>query len=262
MTPSTFRIYLLVLLAFIGAALRAQDPVVPPKPAPVFTALAWDVFDPSGELVLNYTHKKTPRTVQILWRDRSQPMPFDGAGELVFTRTVQREGKPVEEPVATAVIPEGVTRALLIFGKNIRPAAGEPAVRIMVIDDSYSVFPGQSVRLINYSRMSLGGSVGAQAFEVGPGRDQVVQAGLPEMNRLLPFKLARRDETGAWKKLRSTGLPMTAGLRVLVFLIDDPSRPQRAEMVMLRDREEPPAPPVPGVSMAGASGLRVNPRAN
>ncbi|TSJ79278.1 hypothetical protein FPL22_08295 [Rariglobus hedericola] len=240
---------------------KAQEPVpVAPKPEIRFTALAWDVFDPDEELVLNYTHKKKLKPVQIPWRDRSQALPLEGAGELVFTRTVQREGKPVEVPVATAIIPEGMTRALLVFGKNARPAAGESAIRVMVIDDSYPVFPGQSVRLLNYSRMSLGGSVGVQAFEVAPGRDQVVPASLPEENRLLPFKLARRDEAGAWKKLRSTGLPMTAGLRVLVFLIDDPMRPGRAEMVLLRDRVEiePQAPAQDLV--AGVSGLRVNPR--
>lgn len=237
MNPSTFRIYLLVLLAFIGAALRAQDPVAPPKPAPVFTALAWDVFDPSGELVLNYTHKKKLRTVQILWRDRSQPMPIDGAGELVFTRTVERDGKKVEMPVATAEIPEGMTRALLVFGPNPNPGPGESRIRVMVIDDSYPVFPGQSVRFVNYSRLSLGGSLGATAFEVAPGRDQVVPAALPEANRLLPFKLARREAAG-WRKLRSTGLPMTEGLRVLVFLLDDAAHPGRAEMVLLRDKVE------------------------
>lgn len=249
MIPSTLRIFIVILLVCTGVTLRAQEPAVAPKPAPVFTALAWDVFDPSEELVLNYTHKKKLNTVRILWRDRSQPMPIDGPGALVFSRTVERDGKKVEVPVATADIPEGVTRALLVFGPNPNPAPGESRIRIMVIDDSYSVFPGQSVRFINYSRLSLGGSVGATAFEVAPGRDQVVPATLPEANRLLPFKLARR-EAGGWKKLRSTGLPMTEGLRVLVFLLDDPVQAGRAEMVMLRDRVEPVTPLAAGTVIA------------
>jgi len=258
------RFYLLVYALFMAVAvpaLKAQEPVPSvPKPAVTFTALAWDVFDPDDELTLNYTHKKKLKAVQIPWRDRSQALPVDGPGELVFTRTVQREGKSVEVPVATATIPEGMTRALLVFGKNTQTAPGGASIRIMVIDDGYTVFPGQSVRLLNYSRMSLGGSVGTQAFEVAPGRDQVVPASLPEENRLLPFKLARRDEAGAWKKLRSTGLPMTAGLRVLVFLIDDPVRPGRPEMVLLRDRVEiEPEPPAQGGTLARVSGLRVNP---
>jgi hypothetical protein len=243
MIPSTLRILILVLLVCTGTALRAQNSAAAPKSAPVFTALAWDVFDSSEELVLNYTHKKKLRTVQILWRDRSQPMPFDGPGTLVFSRTVEKDGKKIEEPVATAEIPEGMTRALLVFGPNPRPAPGESAIRVMVIDDSYPVFPGQSVRFVNYSRLSLGGSLGATAFEVLPGRDQVVPATLPEPNRLLPFRLARR-EAGGWRKLRSTGLPMTEGLRVMVFLIDDAVHPGRAEMVLLRDTvaAEPKAP--------------------
>ena len=238
---------LLLIMCFFAVVLRADDPA--PGPPVVFTALAWDVFDPDEDLVLNYTHKGKPRAVQIPWRDRSQPLPIDGVGELVFTRTVRREGKPVEVPVATAIIPAGMTRALLVFGKITGAAPGTPSIRIVVIDDSYSVFPGQSVRLLNYSRMSLGGSVGGARFEVSPGGDQVVPAGLPEANRLLPFKLARKDADG-WKKLRSSGLAMTEGLRVLVFMIDDSARPGRPDMVILRDRVEPAAPPPAGPVIA------------
>lgn len=256
--PLILRCFFTFLLAAILWPARAQEPApAAPGPPVVFTALAWDVFDPDEELTLNYTHKGKPRAVLIPWRDRSQPLPADGSGELVFTRTVQREGRSVEMPVATALIPEGVTRALLVFGKN--PFPGQSPVRIMAIDDSYPVFPGQSVRLLNYSKMVLGGSVGGEAFEVGSGRDQVVPAALPEANRLLPFRLARRDETGAWKRLRSTGLPMAEGLRVLVFLLDDPARPGRADMVLLRDRVEPPPATTAGPPLAASSGLRVNP---
>lgn len=241
MTPSIINMVGLVLLLCVGTTVRAEEAVAAPKPAPVFTALAWDVFDSSEELILNYTHKKKLRSVQILWRDRSLPMPVDGPGALVFSRTVERDGKKIEVPVATAEIPEGMTRALLVFGSNPSPTGGEPAIRIMVINDSYPVFPGQSVRFLNYSRRELGGSVGEQSFAVAPGGDVVVPAVLPEANRLLPFRLARRDAAGGWKKLRSGGLPMSSGLRVLVFLIDDPRKPDRPEMVLIRDRVEPPA---------------------
>lgn len=245
-----------LLLAAASAPSFAQGSAAAPAPLVKFTTMAWDVLDPDRDLVLNYRAKGEQRIAEILWRERSLPMVCDGAGPLVFTRTVERDGKRTEVPVATATIPAGMTRALLVFGRNPSPAPGESLIKVLVIDDSYSVFPGQSVRFLNYSRMSLGGSLGGRSFEVSPGGDQVVAASLPEANRLLPFRLARRDATGAWKKLRSTGLPMSEGLRVLVFLIDDPMRPERAEMVILRDQMEPPAP---AGTLAKVAGLRVNP---
>jgi hypothetical protein len=232
-----------VILATAAMSLGAKGAAVPP-PAPVtFTVMAWDVFDPDQDLELNYTRQGKPSTLRAVWRDRSPALECDGPGPLVFSRTVVRDGQKTEEPVATAIIPEGVTRALLIFGRAPSPSAGETAIRIMVIDDGYTVFPGQSARFLNYSRMELGGSLGDKDFIVPPGRDVVVRAALPETNRLLPFRLARRDGTGAWKKLRSTGLPMTSGLRALVFLIDDPARPDRPDMVVIRDTVSPPATP-------------------
>jgi hypothetical protein len=223
-----------------------------------FTVMAWDVFDPDHDLELNYFSQGKSRTLQAVWRDRSQPLECDGAGPLVFSRTVERDGEKIEVPVTTAIIPAGATRVLLVFGRNANPTTGESPVRVMVIDDSHALFPGQSVRFLNYSRMTLGGSVGEQRFEILPGGDRVVPAALPEPNRLLPFRLARRDDQGSWQKLRSTGLPMSDRLRVLVFLIDDPARPGRAEMVMLRDRVPPPVIPAPGTTDGPALGLRVN----
>jgi hypothetical protein len=237
---------------------RAAEPApAPPKPPVVFTVMAWDTLTAEDtDLVLNYTLKGKSQPVAISWRSQSQPFPCDGAGTLVFTRTVERNGKKTEVPVVTADIPEGVTRAFLIFGRNPSPAPGAPAFLVRVLNVGYEVFPGQSVRFLNYSSVELGGSLGEASFSVVPGGDRVVPAALPETNRLLPFKLARRDGAG-WKKLRSTGLPMTAGLRVLIFLIDDPQRPGRLEMVLLRDQVEP-EPVVPAASLARNSGLRVN----
>lgn len=256
MTPSPYRLLFLALFVCAAAALRAADPTTE-RPV-LFTTLAWEILDPSEELTLNYTHKDRPQSVSILWRERSRPMPIDGPGELTFTRTVTRDGQAVEVPVATARIPEGVSRALLVFGPNPRHGPGESSIRVLVIDDSLPVFPGQSVRLVNYSTMELGGEVGTRAFSVAPGRDQVVPADLPETNRLLPLRLARRDAQGGWKKLRSTGLPMTPDLRVLVFLVDDPARPGSPRLTLIRDTVAPEAPEVNherGLTL----GLRVKP---
>lgn len=233
---------LLVTAAVLANAQNAS-PATPSAPAPVtFTVMAWDVFHPDHDLELNYTSRGKLRPMRVTWRDRSPAMECDGPGPLVFSRTVERDGQKTETPVATAIIPEGITRALLVFGRDPAPAPGQPGIRILVIDDSYAIFPGQSARFLNYSRMTLGGSLGEQPFEVAPGGDRVVPAALPETNRLLPFRLARRDASGAWKKLRSTGLPMSPNLRTLVFLIEDPARPERPQMVLIRDTVAPPPP--------------------
>lgn len=251
---------LLVLLVGVASLMRAAEPPVPPKPPVVFTVMAWDTLTTAdADLVLNYTLQGKRQPVAISWRSQSQPFPCDGAGPLVFTRTVERDGKKTEVPVVTAEIPEGVSRAFLIFGRNPSAAPGASSFLVRVLNVGYEVFPGQSVRFLNYSSVELGGSLGVESFAVAPGGDRVVPATLPEANRLLPFRLARRDGAG-WKKLRSTGLPMAAGLRVLIFLIDDPQHPGRLEMVLLRDQVEPPPLTPPPEVVVGTSGLRVNPR--
>ncbi|MFA6960886.1 MAG: hypothetical protein WC205_09065 [Opitutaceae bacterium] len=227
-------LFFIILLSFCTLVIQAEPAT--PKPVVMFTAFAWDALTPDGNLVLNITVKNKLNPVQIAWRDRSAPFVYEGSGPLVFTRTEQRDGRPVEVPVASADIPAGVSRALLVFGRN--PGHGPDQLRylVKVLDDSYTVFPGQSVRFLNYSQTELGGSLGGQDFSVAPGGDKVVPATLPETNRLLPFKLARRATTGSWKRLRSTGLPMTEGLRVLVFMTDDRQHPDQPELVLLRDR--------------------------
>lgn len=252
MNNFTARVFRLMATGLgIAAGLWAQeapppDPAAPAVPAPVvFTVMAWDNIDPDRDLTLNYPSKGKLQTAEILWRDRSPALACDGPGPLVFSQTVTRDGKRVEVPVVTAVIPEGVTRALIVFGRNTAPKPGESGLRVMVIDDSFTRFPGQSVRLVNFSTKELGGALGARDFTVSPGKDLVVPAELPEENRLLPFRLARRAGAGGWQKLRSTGLPMTARLRVLVFLIDDAARPERVEMVLIRDTAPAPEEPMP-----------------
>ncbi|AHF94415.1 hypothetical protein OPIT5_15000 [Opitutaceae bacterium TAV5] len=243
---------LTLLLFWLPGILPSLRAAVPPTLRPVtFTALAWDTFGSDSGLVLNYSHRDELRSVTIPWRDRSPAMECAGPGTLVFSRTVVREGRKTETPVVSVTIPPGMTRVLLIFGRSSAPAPGESGIRIQVIDDSYGVFPGQSVRLLNYSSMELGGTLGERSFEVAPGRDRVVPAALPEVNRLLPFKLACRTADG-WRRLRSTGLPMSPGLRVLVFILDDPRRPGRPDFVLIRDRV------ATSLAQTSAEGLRVN----
>jgi hypothetical protein len=225
-------------LAFFILVAHAVEPAAP-KPVVKITAFAWDVLTPDGDLILNIKVKGKLAPVQIAWRDRSRPLVYDEAGPLVFTRTEQRDGKTVEVPVARADIPEGVSRVLLVFGRNPASGPGELRYLVKVLDDSYTVFPGQTVRFLNYTQVELGGSLGGRSFSVAPGGDQVVPATLPERNRLLAFKLAQRDASGTWKPLRSTGLPMTEGLRVLVFMMVDLRHTGQPEMVLLRDRMEP-----------------------
>ncbi|MET0262080.1 MAG: hypothetical protein ABW223_04230 [Rariglobus sp.] len=247
-----------VVLGF-SATLCAEEPASPAASV-TFTAFAWDVFDTEKDLAVNYQQKGKTQTLEIAWRDRSVAAACDGPGTLVFTQTVVRDGKSTEMPVATAEIPVGVKRVLLVFGRNTQREPGAMPYRVMVIDDSYAVFPGQSVRFINHSSVEMAGSLGEQVFTVAAGREQVVSATLSVGGQLLSLRLARRDAAGGWRKLRSTMLPMSAGQRVLVFLIDNPATPGRPEMVMVRDRVELEPPlPAQGGTLSKAVGLRVNP---
>jgi hypothetical protein len=239
----------MVACLLAASALVAHADPVAPKPPAVFSALSWDLPIPEGGLPLNVRVNGKAGTVELFGRERSIPQTFTGAGELVFTQMIERDGEPVAVPAAKARIPDGVTRALLVFRLNPSRGPADLPYLVTVIDDGYAVFPGQTVRFMNWSQLTLGGLLGEKTFTVDPGKEQVVTASLPEPDHLLPFKLARRDASGAWRRLRSTGLPMHAGLRVLVFLVDDPLRPGRSEMVLIRDVApvETDAPPAPGI---------------
>jgi len=239
-----------------ASAVMAHAQPVAPKPPVVFTAMAWDLTIPEGGLALNFKAEGRERTIELYGRERSLEQACDRVGELVFSQKVERDGKLINVPMATASMPEGIVRALLVFGRNPSREPDSPPYLVKVIDDSYALFPGQTVRFINLSRLRLGGTLGAQPFEVMAGQDKVIPASLPEADRLLPFKLARWD-AGGWRRLRSTGLPMSAGLRVLVFLTDDPSRPDNPKLVLLCDKVEPVTMLPPG-SLARNSSLRVN----
>lgn len=231
---------LLVIVGF-SAPLRAREPAPPASPV-VFTAFAWDVFDTEKDLTVNYRQSGKKQAVEVTWRDRSAAGTCDGPGPLVFTQTIVRDGKSIEAPVASADIPAGVTRALLMFGRNPSRAPGALPYEVKVFDDSYSIFPGQSVRFLNYSRTELGGLLGEQTFSVVPGREQVVPAVRPPDGQLVSLRLAGRDATGGWRKLRSTMLPMSEGQRVLVFLTDSRRHSASPELVILRDRVEADSP--------------------
>lgn len=225
---------------------HAEAPSAPAQQA-LFTALSWDLVIPDGGLSLNVRVKNKERSVVLFGRERSAPQLCDGRSELVFTKTISRDGKSIEAPVAKAVIPNGMTRVLLIFRVNPSRSPSDLPYLVTSIDDSYSVFPGQTVRFMNCSTQALGGMIGIKTFTVEPGADQVVPVSLPEPDHLLPLKLAGRDANGVWRKLRSTGLPMSPGQRALVFMIDDPARPGRANLLLLSDQVEPPAtPPLAG----------------
>ena len=118
MNAHFFRIIRLLALALgLSASLCAQEPA-PPAPPVVVTAFAWDVFDTEKDLTVNYRHKGKKQTVEIAWRDRSVPQACDGPGAQVFTQKVIRDGKSSEVPVSKAEIPDAVTLAMLVFGRN------------------------------------------------------------------------------------------------------------------------------------------------
>ncbi len=72
-------------------------------------------------------------------------------------------------PVAIADIPEGLTRALLLFIPVRNPPAGQPRLRVYVVDDSPHTLPAGFAAVINASGREYKAQLGEEIMDVPHG---------------------------------------------------------------------------------------------
>lgn len=97
--------------------------------------------------------------------------------------------KPV--PVAVADIPEGITRALLLFIPVPDPTPSGPAMRIYVVDDSPRTLPAGYASVINASGREYKAKLGDELLDVPHGI-----GGKVPVKGTVELRLAARDGDG------------------------------------------------------------------
>jgi len=196
-----------VLVAFFCAdVLPAQAPV------PVrFRTLGLDVA-PAG---LYYALKESDVTVGVVSDARSEFYAAPQANPVVFYRMSQGpDGTPVKIPVAQADLSGGGPMPLLVFSAD--PTAADK-LRIEVLKDDPTTFPGESFRILNRSLAELSAVFAKQPTSVPAASDRIIQPRPAEGMTTVFFQLlsaARRDRGPIY----SNNWAMVPGVRTLVVV--------------------------------------------
>ncbi|MFH1499225.1 MAG: hypothetical protein ABII82_15530, partial [Verrucomicrobiota bacterium] len=125
----TKALLILFVCLLLGTVGRAEETSSASGPV-LFTTMAWDVFSAEDDFSLNYRAAGKSRVAEIPWRMRSEVMECQG-GPLVFTRTIRTAEGETEVPVATAAIPDGASRVMLIFSRG-DDSSGKNGLRVTV----------------------------------------------------------------------------------------------------------------------------------
>lgn len=228
----------IILLLAVTLATHAQ-----PQPSVTvdMTLMCWD-----EEVEVTYPGYDGESPITVPKQVRSLPLTYQGPRQFVLSKvepSVEAE-KPEITPFASVTIPPESKQVLVIFIRNNTAGAGDLPYRSVIIDDSFSVFPAQSIRMLNFTRHELAGQLGKKEFRLPSQGEVVVEANEAQPPKyLLGFRLMRQEkETTKWRPVRSTIFSLSPRMRILVFLLENPSQPFDLRFVQLYDYLEQPHP--------------------
>ncbi len=148
------------------------------------------------------------------------------------------------KPAATAKIPAGMKRAILIFVAADKGAAGLPW-RVFVIEDSSKNFPEGGAYVANFHRQDIRFVIGENKTMLKPGGSH----GFPRPDKRDDFNMApvifQFQQKEVWTTASESMLRFVPGMRYLIFAYVDPAsgRPRISTYQDFK-RADPP-PPVP-----------------
>lgn len=177
---------------------------------------------------LKYVNGDAVEILDVYNRGLSAPKQYRGANPIVFFREVESvdgEGS-IRIPVATAVIPSGVKRALLLFTKD--KGKTEESYQVAVIERNLDTFPAGSYQICNSSRYNLAGKIGEKQFRLGPGDIKCVKMPVSEKQNV-EVKFANEID-GTWTLFYSSVWGSKANRRVNIFVVESPNPNHPIEM--------------------------------
>jgi hypothetical protein len=155
--------------------------------------------------------------------------------KLVFTaKPDPASAKDVAARIGTCEIPAAAKSVILLF---ITETPGQPACKIVVVDDSAKAFPAGSFAIVNRSALPVKIQLEDQSFEFKPGEIRAIPnppVGPSQASAMKGFC----KRAGEWENFASGVWPHPGDKRVLQILTDNPTTNQ-VEIRGVRDVAKP-----------------------
>lgn len=159
----------------------------------------------------------------------------DGVIQLHAHGEPDANGEPTRIPVASARVPNGIDRALIVLLPNA-PDAPTP-YRAIAFDHNHRAFPLGTYRILNLSAFPVRGAIGSQRVAVQPGQKaDLALRGQP--GSVVPVRF-EYFENESWALLTETRSAVREDRRWLLCLYRDPAN-GRFNMRSIPDRTLPP----------------------
>jgi hypothetical protein len=148
------------------------------------------------------------------------------------------------KPAATAKVPAGIKKAILLFIDAGKDAGGLPW-RVVVIEDSPENFPQGGAFVANFHRQDIRFVIGENKTLLKPGGSH----GFPRPEKRDDFNMApvvfQFQQKDTWTTASESLLRFVPGMRYLVFAYVDPAS-GRPRIATYQDfQRAAPPPPVP-----------------
>jgi len=153
----------------------------------------------------------------------------------VFTaKPTPPNAKNAAAPGRACEIPAAAKSVILLF---LAEKPGQPACKVVVVDDSAKAFPAGSFEIINLSALPVKIQLEDQSFEFKPGEIRAIPNPPVGPGQASAMKgLCKRD--GKWVDFSSGAWPHPGDKRVLQILTDNPATKQ-VEIRGVRDVAKP-----------------------
>lgn len=233
----------LVALAFCLPVTAQQTPPAAPPAAPAETAglrvraLSFQLDSPPADV---YAHDAAgdgsvpgvKLDVKSYLNHEFSGLPIKG-DSLVFTKSADPAGiKDSANIVAKTRLPGGFRSGIFMFLPGTGKA-GDPAFRVLVIEDTKKAFPPGSLKILNLSPLPVSIMLEKETFNFKSGETKVIEdppVGPSQSSGMV----AKAFKDGEWRKIGSGVWPHPGSKRVLQVLFENPQS-QQVELRGIRD---------------------------
>ena len=236
------RIFFAALALCLPVTAQQAPPAAPPE-APAATAglrvraLSFQLDSPPADVFAHDaagdgTVPGVKLDVKSYLNHEFSGLPIKG-DSLIFTKSADPAGiKDSANIVAKTRLPAGFRSGIFMFLPGTGKA-GDPAFRVLVIDDTKKAFPPGSLKILNLSPLPVSIMLEKEAFNFKSGETKVIEdppVGPSQSSGMV----AKCYKDGEWRKIGSGVWPHPGSKRVLQVLFENP-KSQQVELRGIRD---------------------------
>jgi len=214
------RVFLLTTLGLTSAVGQSEDK------GRLFSCFVWDDLG-MGQMFYSDGSNYKELSVRAKRRSEYYPMPSGETFRLFSVKEVN--GKMVHKLIGEALIKTNSKRLLLIIVRN--PASEtDPNVmplRIVVMDDSISNFPGGSTKFINLTTKPLTAEINGNKITVNARAAKILRPSIPENGGFVPLFIHYQDI-----ELYGTRIFCQEGERRIIFMRINPKQDRRRPLLI------------------------------